>query len=146
MKVIEATPVISTLIYAAGDAVGGLLEFPFAGGSDAQGGRIVGAAIIDRAAQDAPLVLQLFDRTFGATADQAPYNPSDADIANAIGNIPWLATDYEGGSGNSVGTRGGLDIAYVPLATSLFGQLFTSGTPTYVAAGDLTVKLFIEES
>ena len=146
MKVIEVTPTISTSIYAAGDAVGGLLEFPFAGGSDGQGGRIVGAVIVDEGNQDAPLTLQLFDETFTATADQAAFDPSDADVQKSIGNIPFVAADYDGGSSNSVATKPDLNMPYVPVGTSLFGQLFTSGTPTYVATDDLTVKLFVEES
>ena len=146
MKVIEVTPTISTLIYAAGDAVGGLLEFPFAGGSDGQGGRIVGAAVVDEGDQAAALKLALFDVTFTATADQAAFDPSDDDMRNCIGIIDFAAADYAGGVNNQIATKSNLGMPYVPVGTSLFGQLFTSGTPTYPATNDLTVKLFVEES
>ena len=145
MKVIEVKPTVSLTAYAAGDAVGGRLEFPFAVGYDGRGGRIVGASIVDQAAQDAPLTLHLFDETFTPSSDNAAFNPSDDDAEKAVGNIEFAANDYAGGTGNSVATKGDLNIPFVAVGTSLFGQLSTSGTPTYVATNDLTVKLFVEE-
>jgi len=145
IKEVAVTPTISTLIYAAGDAVGGLLEFPFAVGYPGNSGAIVGARIIDKGAQSAAMTLALFDRTFTATADQAAFAPSDADVANAIGHIEFAAADYKGGTANKVVTVDAIEMQFVPLATSLFGQLFTQGTPTYPAALDLTVELSIKD-
>ena len=142
MREIQVEPVISAGIYAAGDAVGGLLTFTNALNAPAFSGEIVGCTIIDRAAQGAELLLQLFRSTFTPTADQALYDPSDADIANAIANVSVLAADYFGGTSNAV--------AIVPLALpvdgvgkSLFGQLCTQGTPTYGAVDALSVKLLM---
>lgn len=148
IRKLEVTPTISTLIYAAGDAVGGLMEFPFAIGYPGKTGRIVGIEIVDKAAQAAAMTLQLFDRTFTPTADNAAYAPSDADAANAVGNIAVAAADYAGGTLNKIATKGDLSIPFqLPSnGTSLFGQLFTQGTPTYASASDLIVKLFVEEA
>lgn len=144
MRVITVSPTIATGAYSANDAVGGLLTFVNALNQPRFAGEIVGLTVIDRAAQDAPLVLQLFDRTFTPTADLDPYNPSDADIANAIANIPIAAADYFGGSGNTVAIIS-LSIPVDIGAGSLFGQLFTQGTPTYGADDALTLKLLMAD-
>lgn len=146
---LAVTPTISAaLAYTAADAVGGKLEFALAGQYNGKSGVIVGLAIIDRSTQAAGLTLQLFDRDFTPTADNAAYNPSDADIANAIGNIAVATSDYAGGSGNKVATKGGLAVPFKLSDAgtgSLFGQLFTQGTPTYASTGDLTVVLYVRE-
>ncbi len=142
MRQVIVSPTIAATAYTADDAVGGLLTFPNALLAPHFAGEIVGITVIDRAAQDAALVLQLFDQTFTPTADLDPYNPSDADLANAVANVVIPAANYAGGAGNS--------LAFVPLAIpvdgisgSLFGQLFTSGTPTYGVATALTLKLLM---
>ena len=63
---------------------------------------ILTGACMGEGDQSAALTLQLFDRTFTATADADAYAPSDADIANVIANINVAAVDYGGGSLNSV--------------------------------------------
>lgn len=144
-KIPLVVPGVTATPYTAGDAVGTLLEFPLALGYPGKSGVIVGIEIIDKSLNAAPLILQLFDRTFTNTADNAAYNPSDADIVNALGNITVASADYNGGTGNKVGTKSASLPFVLPAGgTSLFGQLFTSGTPTY-AAGDLTVVLYVEE-
>ena len=145
MHVVTVSPTISTAIYASGDAVGGLLTFANAVRKTSFTGTIVAATLIDAGAQSAALVLQLFDRTFTPTADQAAYAPSDADIVNAIANIPFATADYVGGSANKVAHVRNLGIPLVCLASDLFGQLFlTAGTPTFPGDDNLTVKLFID--
>lgn len=144
MRVITVSPTIATGAYSAGDAVGGLLDFANALNQPHFAGEIVGLAVIDRAGQDAPLVLQLFDRTFTPTADLDPYNPSDADIANAVANIPILAADYFGGASNTIAIVS-LALPVDGVAGSLFGQLFTQGTPTYGADDALTLKLLMAD-
>ncbi len=143
MREIVVTPVITAGAYSAADAVGGLLTFPNALIAPAFAGEIVGAVLIDQAAQDAAMVLQLFHTTFTPTADNAAYAPSDVDIVNAIANIPFLAADYFGGTLNTIAIRS-LSLPVDGVAGSLFGQLFTQGTPTYVAVDDLTVKLLMK--
>lgn len=141
-----ANPVVSLVAYAAGDAVGGLLEFPLALPYPGKSGRVVGIQIIDRDAIAAGLTLQLFKQTFTPSADNAAFAPSDADAANAIGNIAVVAGDYAGGTLNKVAAKAtDLPFQLPATGTSLFGQLFTQGTPTYVSTGALTVRLLISE-
>lgn len=139
------TPTVTAGAYHAKDAVGGLLTFANAARVAAGSGVIHAVTIIDNAAQSAELVLVLFDRTFTASADNAAFDPSDADLANCIGVIKITSTDYQALADNAVACVKGIGLPYeLPAAgTSLFGQLMCTGTPTYVAATDLTVKLHL---
>lgn len=135
---ISATPTISAgSAYAAGDAVGGLLTF--ANAARTSGGTITvqTVVIIDKDQELAPLELVLFDRTFTATADNAAFDPSDADLANVVGVVK--VSDYSSFNDNSVATRSGIGLAAKLDGTSLFGQLVVRSAPTYTADSDITV-------
>jgi len=151
LKIVTATPTITAGAYSAGDAVGGLLEFEGVASPYDRGAIIVAATLIDKAAQKALMRLILFDRTFTPTADNAPFDPTDADLANVLKYLTFAATDYISFNDNSMAQRlgdlGDAVLASVVLAeggTSLFGQLVTGGTPTYASTSDLIVKLTIE--
>ena len=145
--VVSQTPTIDTSIYASGDAIGGLLTFNFSGSDTGYQGVITKIVVIDKASQAAPLDLILFDRTFTATADQAPFDPTDADLANCIGHISIAATDYVAFNDNSVASKtSGRQLPFYFLLNTgqIFGQLVVRSAPTYAAATDLTVKVIIE--
>lgn len=145
---ISQTPTISTGIYASGDAIGGKLTFANAAASAGAGGRIVKVVIVDNDGEEAAIDLVLFDQDFTATADQAAFDPSDADLANCLGYIDILAADYASFVSNSVAAR--TDNSRLPFpfklstGTSLYGQMVVRGTPTYTADDDLTIKIEIE--
>lgn len=141
---ISVTPTVSTSpAYTAKDAVGGLLTF--ANAARNSGGTIVidTAVVIDNGQQMPALELVLFNQTFTASSDNAIFNPSDGDLANAIGVI--ALSNWSDFSGNSIATRTGLGLAAALTGTSLFGQLVTRGTPTFVATSDITVILTIKQ-
>ena len=145
LKVYEATPVISAGgIYAAGDAVGGLLTFEDVCSAFEPAAEIVGAVLIDRDAESDLLQLLLFDQTVTATADNSPLDLTDADLAHLIAIISFPAASYVDLADNSA--------CFVELATvvrlvdggtDLFGLLRSGATPTYTAVGDLTVRLIV---
>lgn len=139
---VAQTPTISTSIYAAGDAVGGLLTFANCARASGLPFLLRSVVIVDADKENAVLNLALFDRTFTISADNAAFDPTDADLANHVGTVPIVAADYGSFSDNSAATKivpeGGLLV--VPNGTDLFGQLYlVSGTPTYTATSDLTV-------
>ena len=150
-KVLE-TPVITAGAYSAGDAVGGKMEFKNVCTPYDNSGTIVQAHIKDKDQQNALLYLVLFDQDFTATADNAAFTVSDADLENIISVLQFSVANYVSFADNSVGL---LDIVNYELSrpfvlrqggTSLFGQLFVkTSTPTYVSTSDLTVGLFIKE-
>ena len=138
---VSATPTITAGAYAAKDAVGGLLTF--ANAARTAGGviTIMSIALTDLGNQSASLVLVLFDRTFTATADNAAFDPSDADLANCVGHVPISASDYQSFADNAAATVRNVGLQITLNGTSLFGQLMCLGTPTYGSTADLTVRL-----
>jgi len=144
---IVQTPTISTGIYAAGDALGGLLTFANAVLATGGSGVITKVVIIDYDQELAPIDLVLFNQTFTNTADNAPFDPSDADLANCIGYIDIAATDYSDFTDNSVAAKtSGLRMPFpiTLVGTSLFGQMVVRSAPTYTATTDISVRLTIE--
>ena len=133
--------------YTAGDAVGGLLTFANAASISGGSGYIVDIIIVDNAGQNVPYELHLFDRTFTAMADNAAWDPSDADMQNWLGFINVATSDRAAGSNNSGSNKTSgqrMPKKYILNGTSLFGQLVTRGAPTYAATDDITVKLLVE--
>ena len=147
---ITQTPTITAGAYTAGDALGGLLTFANAVRAAGRGAVITKIVITDKTAQGAqlaPIDLVLFNQTFTPTADNAPFDPSNADLANSIGFIDIAATDYSDFANNAVAAKtSGLRMPFpiVLVGTSLFGQMVVRDAPTYAATDDLTIKLTIE--
>jgi hypothetical protein len=150
---VTVTPTIDTAIYAAGDALGGLLEFEDARTPYARSGIICGAQLKDKHKLNQLIYLVLFDRTFTPTADQAAFDPSDADLINQVCVLRFEAADYASFNDSSVAMLGFDSLAVsVPFVlaeggTSLFGQLYLGAgmTPTYNAADDIIVELYIKD-
>jgi len=153
VKRITVTPTISTAIYAAGDALGGLLTFENARTPFARSGFICGALLKDNSKLNQLIYLVMFDRIFTPTADQAPFSPSDADLANLITIMRFEAADYASFANNSAAMVGfdsleiNMPFELIEGGTALYGQLYLGAgmTPTYTAATDLIVDLFIKD-
>lgn len=145
---ITLTPTISAAgIYAAGDALGGLLTFANAALAAGGTGTITKIVIIDEDQERAPIDIVFFDRTFTATADNAPFDPTDADLANVIGYVDVAATDYANFVDNSVAAKASglrMPFDYVLNGTSLFAQMVVRSAPTYTATDDITIKITVQ--
>lgn len=140
---ISATPTVSNgSIYAAKDAIGGIMTFANAARATGQGGSLESVTIVDKGQQMAALDLVLFNASpSGTFTDNATSDPSDADLATVVGVIPFVVGDYFDFSDNSVAFRSGLGIVYDCADTSLFGVLVSRGTPTYTSTSDVIVAL-----
>lgn len=144
---VTVQPTITAGAYTAGDAIGGQLAITNAV-LEAQGsGMITKVIVIDDANQRAPIDIVFFNQTFGATADNAPFDPTDADMENFIGFIDVLTTDYSqfndnAGASKASGTRMPFDFT-LAAGTTLYAQAVVRSTPTYAATGDLTFKFEI---
>jgi hypothetical protein len=141
--VLSATPVVSTTpAYAANDCVGGLMTFALAAKSTGRGFVVHSVVITDKGKQNAALKLILFDSNpSGSTfTDNAAITIVDADLIKVIGVVD--VTSYTSFADNSVGVAASAGLACkLASGTSLYGVLFTTGTPTYTATSDLTVRL-----
>ena len=135
---ISQTPTVSAAaIYAANDAVGGLLTFANAALVTGGGGVIKDVLILDDAGQDAVLELWLFNATFTAMADNAAWAPSEADLRKLVGVVSTVDGSWFAAGTPSIARVEGSQ-RYDCTGTSLFGQLVTRGTPTYAATDDVT--------
>jgi hypothetical protein len=142
---ITQTPTVSTTpAYTAKDAVGGLLTFANAVRVSGGNGTLVTVTVIDNSQQRPSLELVLFDRTFTNSTDNAIFEPSDADLANCIGVV--AINSWSDFSTNSIATVSAVGLGFVLNGTSLFGQLLTRGTPTFVATSDIVVAVDIAQS
>lgn len=155
---LQATPTISTGIYASGDVLGTLMSFTGAARVAGFGGVITGVQVLDKtAAQRSAMTLLLFPSSITPAADNAAFAPSDADSLLIQGQIEILSTSYNttwaGTAPNSVATVPHNDAAnspnfmrypYLCAATTLFGLLIVRGTPTYTSTSDLVVSLNVE--
>ena len=139
---IQVTPVISTVAYASGDQVGGVMEFANAARLAGTGGRIESVVIHDKDNERAELELHLFTQTVAVAADNAVASVSDADVMHHLGYVPIYIGNYSilTASAVAVVTPG---LPYVCAATSLFGTIIIRQAATYAAVGDLTVSLIV---
>lgn len=137
---IAQNPTIDTALYAANDNVGGLLTFANAARNAGEGGVISNMLIVDDDQEDAELELWLFNQTFTQGNDQAPFDPSDADMENWVGTISTASGTYFD-TANQGACEVDLTLRYDLVGTSLFGRLVTRDGPTWTAATDLTVKI-----
>ena len=147
---ISETPTITAGAYASLDAVGGKLEFENARTPYSNHGHIRRASISDKGQQNALLYLVLFSEDFTATADNAAFAVSDADLLNVVAVIEFAVANYASFDANSFCTTGfagvqmELPFTLAEGGTSLFGQLFVkTGTPTYTSTSDLKVTLHV---
>ena len=138
---VSQTPAVTAGAYLAGDTVGGLLTFALAARVAGGGGAVLSALMVDDAGQDAALELWLFNQTFGAVADNAPWAPAEADLENLIGVIYSTDGAWAAAGTPSVNSIKAIGLRYDLTGTSMFGQLVTRGTPTFAAVDDVTVKV-----
>ena len=148
---VAETPTITAGAYSALDAVGGKMEFEDVRTAFDNAGHIVQAHLSDKGKQNALLYLVLFSQDFTATADNAAFAVSDADLLNIVAVLEFAVASYSSFNANSFCAIGFLGAAVeIPFAlveggTSLFGQLFVkTSTPTYTSTSDLTVTLHVE--
>lgn len=142
---VQVTPTISTLIYAAGDVVGGLLNFDFT--HPYGGGLIHSFGIVDDDNENAPFSVYLFDSAPTVVADQAVWATAMliADLKKMIypnlDPIRFVAGDYQTINGNSVAVKVGLNRPFA--GNNIYAYVVPTGTPTYTAATDLTFSITV---
>jgi hypothetical protein len=142
---VNGTPVVTaSSAYSAGNCVGGKLTLAnavrVAGGTAA----LQSLLLIDAANQKAALELLLFnaDPTASILNDKAAAVIHANDIAKIVRRISIATADYV-----TIDSKAIVDLAIAgrvlkaASGTSLYAALVTSGTPTYAATTDLTLRL-----
>lgn len=137
---ITQTPTISTTIYAAKDAIGGLLTFANAARWSGGTGRVVAVQLYDKDQERADIDLVLFDTTLTAPTDNAVFDPTDTELLTSVGWIPIGGGFYSDFNDNTL-AHIDCDLTYRLTGTSLFGVLVSRSTPTYTATNDIVITL-----
>lgn len=147
VRVAQTPTVSSGSIYAAKDAIGGLLTFANAARAAGGTGTVQSVQVTDLGQQMADIDLVLFDRSVTAPTDNAAFDPSDAEAAQVVGIVKVVAADYADFSDNSVASKAvSLPYKLEAATTSLFGVLVSRGTPTYTSTSDVVVTLTVQQN
>lgn len=129
-------------VYASGDVIGGKLTLSDVAKLSGGVGTIMSIAIADKAKQNAALDIVIFNGEPGSFTDQAPFDPSDADLLKMAGVISILASDYASFNDNSLATLAAIGLGFnVDSGDDLFAAVVSRGTPTYVSTSDLQIRL-----
>jgi hypothetical protein len=130
--VVTAIPDMSTnptVLMTTGDALGGLLTFNSAGSSTRKSGLIVGATLIDLAAQATATDLILYSVPIGGGTNNVAYDPTDAEIMRCIGKVSFVAGDYSTFTDNSIAHIAGLAIPFrIPSGALGISNVAASGS------------------
>lgn len=143
--VLSNTPTISTSAYTANDVVGGEMVFRGAVGQDCI---LQTVTLIDQDGESAPMEILIFQENITTPDDADAWAFTAGDEPKLLTRIEIGASDYKaiGGGTEAIAEKRNLAI---PLTItkdtnnqySLYVVMVTTGTPTYTAADDLTLKL-----
>lgn len=136
----KVTPTITAGAYSAGDVIGGRLEF-----KGVRPCRLQSITITDNAAQNMIYELVFFESQPTDIADNAAFAVAAADLAKIIYHETLGTSDRFPTGSRSYHFRWGLDVPISPLGSSLWAFLAVTGAPTYVATGDITVTIQVEQ-
>ncbi len=135
---VRVTPTISSgSAYAAGDALGG--KQSITGLTQAGfGGVIVNIGIVDLDAQNAEIQIHFFDDDITPTADNAAFDPADADLTGKwLGSVTIASSDYTSHADNSTATKACTFPFRAPQGT-VYAQARIAAAKTYASTSSLT--------
>lgn len=145
-RVTSSQTVTASSIYATGNAVGGKMTFSSAVRASGQGGVVQTAIVRDKAGQNVPYDIILFDAdpTSTTVTDKAAVAVNTADLAKVIGVVQTSGIVLGAASTMGIATAAGVGLAFkVTTGTTLYGILVTRGAPTYASTSDVSVDLVI---
>jgi hypothetical protein len=129
--------------YTADTIIGGLLRFDVP--SAAAGGLIAGALLVDAANQQAACTLYLFNAEPTTLADGAEPDFTTADARKLVAALDFSSyqTVNDGTNNRAYALLSDVNRVFGTSGGALWGYLVTSGTPTFSAAADLSVRLTV---
>lgn len=141
-RVIEVvvTPTVTAGAYSANDVVGGLLTFAVGDHTGSNG--FVGSLVLtDDGDQAAAGKVYLYNAAPATINDNDAFAPTDADNKKLIGIVTLASYDQAGA--DAVSVVNDINYHYTSADGNLYGYFVTSGTPTYAAVSNVTVKLIV---
>lgn len=145
LRRVTFTPAVSTSIYAAGDVLFITTEVVGALVKEGARGILRAVTVHDKDDEAANLTLYFLRSNVSLGALNDPISISDADCVNLTGAV--LVDSWFDTIANQQGFKSGLEIPLEGDGTdrSIFVAATTAGTPTYAAATDLVIDLWIED-
>lgn len=147
IKFVTASVTTSTSAYSSGNVIGGQMTFTAL--ADKGFCSIMSLVIVDRTGQNVPCDLFLFNQPLTSTiTDRAAVSLNNADLANCIGVVSSVATDYaSAGTGSVCGKSGKLNL-FLGLAGSsdnnVYGLLVARGAATFGSTSAISVGISAE--
>jgi hypothetical protein len=139
-KLIEVTPTLDTVAYAAGDVFFVATQVPTVNVSTGRTITLMSVAVVDKDDQGFAFDLHFFDRTVGFGTINAAPSISDADAAFTMGYVSIGTNDYKDLGGARVACVRGIGLEMKPNTTDLYIAGVIQGAGTYTASG-LVIKL-----
>ena len=131
------TLVVAGGAMTTGDALGGKIQFD----NLPRSGVIHSIIINDAAKQSANIDVYFYTGDIVGTADHDPFAPTD--IEQLLGTGVVLVDTWKANSDSSIGSVDNIGLPYNVPSGTLYVHLVTRGTPTYVAATDVSIRLGI---
>lgn len=140
-----------TAAYAAGDVLGTEMTFDGCARSAGGKGMIASAMVVDSANQATPpdLELWLFSSPISDASDNAPFVPTDVELASLVGIIPFpniYIGNATSGAGGNLAAKSDVEMlgfACAAASDDLSGVLVVRNAYTPVSAEVITVRLAV---
>lgn len=137
-----ATLAIDTTAYAAGDQFGELQTITNAAKATGGGLRIDGVTVVDRDGESPEFDILFFNDSIGASTDNSPFDPSDADLLKYRGGVSVLASDWSLFADNAVCNLADVGVTIPTLVgTSLYAVLVIRTADTFTASTDIFIQI-----
>jgi hypothetical protein len=143
--VVSNTPTVTAGGYSANDVVGGEMAINGIPSSDCI---LQSVTIIDQSGQDAAIEVLIFEENITTPADNSAWSFTSGDEPKLLARVEVGASDYKAVGGGAASIAEIRNLA-IPISTqaktnnapTLYAVMVTTGTPTYVATDDITLKL-----
>lgn len=141
----QALTVKTSGAYTANDVLHGLITFNVA--NVAGSGLIRWLRVTDDDNEKAELAIYFFNAAPQTFTDDAAFNAGIQDLKKCIGKVLVQAADYETINSNAVAILGhgvstdNLNLDFTSADGSIYAYVVCTGTPTYTAAGDLSLTI-----
>lgn len=145
-KVVTVNPVVDTGIYVALEIIGGILTITDAMSATGGSGILQSIVLTDDDNEKAAFDILLFNASpsGGTYADQGAFVHAAGDLPKLIGRIQVLASDWLTVVAGSLAVATirniALPVSAATGSTNLYALVILTGTPTYTATSDLTIK------
>lgn len=139
---VTPTVTISTSIYAAGDVIGDELTLTNAMRVSSGSGVLHSIAVFDADNEKAAFDILLFESDpAGTYTDNAAASWNTADFAKFLGRVNVATTDYLTVNSRALAVKTGIGLTVKASGSrNLYAVLIATGTPTYTATTDLTLR------